>query len=262
MTTTTAPVPSTEASTGASRPSARRRAAVAVAAFLACAIPVTFTVTITAMLRDRRRSRPPLPPGDRAGAGPLRPLARRAPPARPGRVARAAAVTAAGYRHLAFVGHRRRHLARSPRAAARRASSAVVAVTGALLWAALPLRPRLRAPLRRPGPHAARPARRRRSSCRTPSTSSRSRTLRRPATTPRTRTCSTWLDGHRPSPCWRCSGRSSGGRAASSAGWPARAPSSAPLAWRRESHDVVRRGRWPSGRLLPRPATRPLPNRR
>ena len=50
MTTTTAPVPSTEASTGASRPSARRRAAVAVAAFLACAIPVTFTVTITAML--------------------------------------------------------------------------------------------------------------------------------------------------------------------------------------------------------------------
>ena len=50
MTTTTAPVPSTEASTAASRPGRGRRAAIAVAAFVSCAIPVTFTVTITGML--------------------------------------------------------------------------------------------------------------------------------------------------------------------------------------------------------------------
>ena len=167
MTTTTAPVPSTEASTGASRPSARRRAAVAVAAFLACAIPVTFTVTITAMLvtgtdADHRFHQltgqglvltalwlGALLPLVRAGWRGRRPS------------------TAAGYRHLALVGA---GIAASAVAAGggARALLAVATVTGAILWAALPLRPRLRGtvavdpvltaarPPRRGGPHAVR----------------------------------------------------------------------------------------------------------
>src|SRR5689334_21690773 len=103
MTTTTAPVPPTEVSTGASRPRARRRIAVAAAAFVSCALPVTFTVTITAMLVtgsdvDHRFHQltgkglvllalwlGSVLPLVRAGWGGRRPS------------------TAAGYRHLAFI---------------------------------------------------------------------------------------------------------------------------------------------------------------
>lgn len=143
MTTTTAPVPSTEASTGASRPTARRRAAVAAAAFVACALPVTFTVTITAMLvtgadADHRFHQltgkglvllalwlGSVLPLVRAGWRGDRPS------------------TAAGLRHLAFVAA---GIATSAVAGVggSRALVAVVAVTGAVLWAALPVRPRLR----------------------------------------------------------------------------------------------------------------------
>jgi hypothetical protein len=143
MTTTTAPVPSTEASTGASRPSPRRRVAVAAAAFIGCALPITFTVTITAMLVtgadvDHRFHQltgkglvllalwlGSVLPLVRAGWRGRRPS------------------TAVGYRHLSFIGA---GIATSAIAAGggSRALVAVVAVTGALLWAAIPLRPRLR----------------------------------------------------------------------------------------------------------------------
>ena len=143
MTTTTAPVPSTEVSTGTSRPRARRRVAVAAAAFVSCALPITFTVTITAMLVtgadvDHRFHQltgkglvllalwlGSVLPLVHAGWRGRRPS------------------TAAGYRHLAFIGA---GVITSAIAAVggSRALVAVVAVTGALLWAAIPFRPRLR----------------------------------------------------------------------------------------------------------------------
>ena len=143
MTTTTAPVPSIEVSSGASRPRARRRVAIAAAAFVGCALPVTFTVTISAMLVtgadvDHRFHQltgkglvllalwlGAVLPLVLAGWRGERPS------------------TAAGYRHLAFVGA---GVITSAVAAGggSRALVAVVLVSGALLWAALPLRPRLR----------------------------------------------------------------------------------------------------------------------
>ncbi|GAA4409633.1 hypothetical protein GCM10023168_28540 [Fodinibacter luteus] len=142
MTTTTAPVPSIEVSSGASRPSALRRVAVAAAALVSCALPVTFTVTISAMLVtgadvDHRFHQltgkglvllalwlGSVLPLIRAGWRGRRPS------------------TAVGYRHLAFIGA---GVVTSAIAAGggARVLVAVVAVTGALLWAAIPLRPRL-----------------------------------------------------------------------------------------------------------------------
>jgi hypothetical protein len=142
MTTTTAPVPSIEVSSGASRPSALRRVAVAAAALVSCALPVTFTVTISAMLVtgadvDHRFHQltgkglvllalwlGSVLPLIRAGWRGRRPS------------------TPVGYRHLAFIGA---GVVTSAIAAGggARVLVAVVAVTGALLWAAIPLRPRL-----------------------------------------------------------------------------------------------------------------------
>jgi len=143
MTTTTAPVPSTEASTGASRPSARRRAAVAVAAFLACAIPVTFTMTITAMLVTGTHADHRFHQLTGQGLvltalwlGALLPLARAGWRGR-------RPSTAAGYRHLALLGTGVAACAVAPGGGAP-VLLAVATVTGAILWAALPLRPRLR----------------------------------------------------------------------------------------------------------------------
>ena len=143
MTTTTAPVPPTEVSTGASRPSARRRVAIAAAALVSCAIPVIFTVTITGMLvtgtdADHRFHQ-------LTGQGLILTalwLGAVLPLARAGWRGRRPS-TAAGYRHLAFAGV---GIAASAVAAGggARVLVAVIAVTGALLWAALPLRPRLR----------------------------------------------------------------------------------------------------------------------
>lgn len=143
MTTTTAPVPSIEASIGVSRPSAGRRVAVAVAALAASAIPIMFTVTITAMLvtgadADHRFHQ-------LTGQGLILTtlwLGAVLPLARAGWRGRRPS-TAAGYRHLAFMGT---GLAASAVAAGggARVLLAVITVTGALLWAALPLRPRLR----------------------------------------------------------------------------------------------------------------------
>lgn len=143
MTTTTAPVPSTEAPTGASRPSGRRRAAVAVAAFLACAIPVTFTMTITAMLVTGTHADHRFHQLTGQGLvltalwlGALLPLARAGWRGR-------RPSTAAGYRHLALLGTGVAACAVAPGGGAP-VLLAVATVTGAILWAALPLRPRLR----------------------------------------------------------------------------------------------------------------------
>jgi hypothetical protein len=143
MTTTTSPVPSTEASTGASRPSVRRRVAIAAAALVSCAIPVTFTVTITGMLvtgaeADHRFHQ-------LTGQGLILTtlwLGAILPLVRAGWRGRRPS-TAAGYRHLAFAGT---GIAASAVAAGggARILMAVIVVTGTMLWAALPLRPRLR----------------------------------------------------------------------------------------------------------------------
>ncbi len=227
MTTTTAPVPSTEVSTGASRPSARRRAAVAAAALVACALPVTFTVTITAMLVDRRRRRPPLPPAHRAGPGAHGPVARCGPAAHPGRLARAAPVDRCRLPSPGLRRRRRRHLGgrrrwRRPSARRRRRGDRRPPVGGPSPAAAA-----ARHRLGRPGAHAARPARRGGAHAVRRRPARRCRTPRPPATTRRTRTCSTWPGWSRPSPCWRVLGAVvREARAASSPGWPAPARSS------------------------------------
>ena len=137
MTTTTAPVPSTEASTRASRPRRTPSCAVAAAALVACAVPVTFTVTITATPAtgadaDHRFHQ-------LTGQGLVLPalwLGAVLPLIRAGWRGRRPS-TAAGYRHLAFVGA---GIAASALAAGggARSSLAVIAVTGVLLWWALP----------------------------------------------------------------------------------------------------------------------------
>lgn len=127
-----------------SRPGRGRRAAVALTALLACALPTSFAVTISWMLvtgsdSDHRFHQVTgqglllaalwlgaLVPLVRAGWRGVRPS------------------TAAGYRHLAFVGAGVVAAAVSAGGGAR-SLLAIVAGTGALLWAALPLRPRLRA---------------------------------------------------------------------------------------------------------------------
>jgi hypothetical protein len=143
MTITTAFVPTTEASTGASRPSALRRVAVAVSAFVGCALPVTFTVTITAMLVTGTEADHRFHQLTGQGLillalwmGSVLPLVRA------GWAGRRPS-TAACYRHLAFIGA---GVVTSAVAGGggSRARGAVGAVTGALVWAAIPLRPRLR----------------------------------------------------------------------------------------------------------------------
>ncbi|GGB89970.1 hypothetical protein N798_03735 [Knoellia flava TL1] len=127
-----------------SRPGRGRRAAVGLTALLACALPTSFAVSITGMLvtgaeADHRFHQLTgqglllaalwfggLVPLIRAGWRGVRPTA------------------TAGYLHLAFVGSGLVAAAVSAGGGAR-SLLAIVAGTGALLWAALPLRPRLRA---------------------------------------------------------------------------------------------------------------------
>jgi hypothetical protein len=143
MTTTTAPVPSAEVSTGASRPGRGRRTAVALAALVSCALPVSFAVTITGMLvtgtEPDHRFHQVTGQGLVLVAlwlGALLPLVRAGwRGERPS--------TAAGYRHLALVAVGLAASALSAGGGARELM-AVVTVPGILLWAALPLRPRLR----------------------------------------------------------------------------------------------------------------------
>ncbi|MDT0212559.1 hypothetical protein Q9R29_01555 [Rothia sp. ARF10] len=126
-----------------SRPGRGRRAAVGLTALLACALPTSFAVTISWMLvtgsdSDHRFHQLTgqglllvalwlggVLPLVRAGWRGVRPS------------------TAAGYRHLAFVGAGAVAAVVSGGGGAR-FLLAIVAGTGALLWAVLPLRPRLR----------------------------------------------------------------------------------------------------------------------
>ena len=143
MTTTTAPVPSTEVSAEASRPGRGRRTAVAAAALVSCALPVSFAVTITGMLvtgtEPDHRFHQVTGQGLVLVAlwlGAILPLVRAGwRGERPS--------TAAGYRHLALVAVGVAASALSPGGGARELM-AVITVPGILLWAALPLRPRLR----------------------------------------------------------------------------------------------------------------------
>lgn len=137
--------PSTEApSTGFSRPGPARRAAVVVAALLSCALPTSFALNISAMLVTQTEADHRFHQLTGQGLvlvalwlGALVPLVlagwRGERPS-----------TAAGYRHLALVGVGLVAAAVSPGGGARELM-AVVAVPGILLWAVLPLRPRLRA---------------------------------------------------------------------------------------------------------------------
>jgi hypothetical protein len=144
-TTRTVSPPSTEAArTGSSRPGPVRRAVLVVAALLACALPTSFALSIGAMLltgtEADHRFHQLTGQGLLLAAlwlGALLPLVRAGwRGERPS--------TAAGYQHLAFVSVGLLAAAVSPGGGAR-ALMAVVTVTGALLWAALPVRPRLRA---------------------------------------------------------------------------------------------------------------------
>ncbi len=128
------------------RPSAARRAAVAVTGVLACAVPVMFTVSILGMLAtgtdaDHRFHQVTgqglvlcalwlggLVPLLRAGWRGRRPS------------------TAAGLLHLAFVGVGALCAVAAPGGGAP-ALLGVIALTGALVWFALPQRPALRVPV-------------------------------------------------------------------------------------------------------------------
>ncbi len=136
---------STEVSApAASRPGRGRRAAVALTALLACALPTSFAVSITAMLvtgaESDHRFHQLTGQGLLLAAlwlGALVPLVRAGWRGdRPS--------TAAGYRHLAVIGVGLVASAISAGGGAR-SLMVIVTLTGALVWAALPLRPRLRA---------------------------------------------------------------------------------------------------------------------
>jgi hypothetical protein len=127
-----------------SRPGRGRRTAVAVAALLSCAVPTVFAVSITAMLVTGTETDHRFHQLTGQGLvllalwlGALVPLV-----VAGWRGERPSSATA--YRHLAVVLVGSVLAVFSPGGGAP-ALLAVVAVTGALLWAALPLRPRLRA---------------------------------------------------------------------------------------------------------------------
>jgi hypothetical protein len=142
MTTTTASAQSVEAPV-ASRPSTGRRVAVVAAALVSCALPASFLVNITAMLvtgvdADHRFHQ-------LTGQGLLLValwLGALVPLVRAGWRGERPSATA-GYRHLTFVVVGVLASLMAPGGGARELM-AVVTVPGALLWAALPLRPRLR----------------------------------------------------------------------------------------------------------------------
>lgn len=127
----------------ASRPSTGRRVAVVAAALVSCALPTSFAVTISAMLvtgvdADHRFHQV-------TGQGLLLValwLGALVPLVRAGWRGERPSATA-GYRHLAFVVVGILASLLAPGGGARELM-AVITVPGALLWAALPLRPRLR----------------------------------------------------------------------------------------------------------------------
>lgn len=127
------------------RPSAARRATVAVTGVLACVVPVVFTVSITGMLLTGVDSDHRFHQLTGQGLilialwlGGLVPLLRAAWQGR-------RPSTAAGALHLAFVLIGALCAVAAPGGGAP-ALMGLIAVTGALVWLALPVRPRLRVP--------------------------------------------------------------------------------------------------------------------
>jgi hypothetical protein len=128
-------------------PSRRRRVALVAVGFLSCALPIVFTLNISRMLVVGELS------GHRfhqlTGQGLLLFLlwfAGLVPLLRAGWVGRRPS-TAAGLLHLTFVGVGLASSVAAPGGGAP-ILTGVIAVTGALVWAALPVRPRLRTGLR------------------------------------------------------------------------------------------------------------------
>lgn len=137
----------TDAEAPARRPGRLRRTAVAVTAFLACALPAVFTVNLTRMLLTG------VEPDHRfhqaTGQGLLLLalwLGSLLPLVRAGWTGRRPS-TATGLLHLTFAGTGALCAALAPGGGAPFLVGVVV-VTGALLWLAIPVRPRLRVPVR------------------------------------------------------------------------------------------------------------------
>jgi hypothetical protein len=139
--------PTSTSSTVAKPPSWLRRTAVGVTALLACALPVVFTVNITRMLvtgvEPDHRFHQATGQGLILFAlwlGALLPLVRAAWSGR-------RPSTATGLLHLAFAGSGVVCAALAPGGGAPFLVGVIV-ITGALLWLAMPLRPRLRGAVR------------------------------------------------------------------------------------------------------------------
>ena len=129
------------------RPSNRRRTAVGVTGFLACALPTVFTINLSRMLLVGELSEHRF--HQLTGQGLLLFLlwfAGLVPLLRAGWTGRTPS-TAAGLLHLTFVGVGLACSVAAPGGGAP-ILTGLIAVTGALVWAALPVRPRLRTGLR------------------------------------------------------------------------------------------------------------------
>ncbi len=146
-TNTVNPIPTTTTTTTSTRPGPGRRAALAVTGFLACALPVVFAVNLTRMLlvgeEPTHRFHQATGQGLVLCALWLVPLLALL---RAGWAGRRPS-PAAGWQHVAFT------TTGVVAAAIATGGGApylvgVIAVTGALLWAALPQRPRLLGPVR------------------------------------------------------------------------------------------------------------------
>ena len=138
----------------------------------------------------RRARGAPLPPAHRPGAPAVRALARRPGAAAPRRVVRPSSVLGRRSAPPRLRGHRRRHRCAASGGGAP-ALVGLVVVTGALLWLALPVRPRLRLPVQ-VDPLLA-PLALVAAAVRTPYVLDQIALQNAaPASTPRTRTTSTW----------------------------------------------------------------------
>ena len=147
MTTATLTPTSTSSTTAVKPPSRLRRTGVGLAAFLACALPVVFTANITRMLLTGVEPDHRFHQATGQGLilfalwiGALLPLVRAALSGR-------RPSTAAGLLHLAFAGSGVLCAALAPGGGAPFLVGVIV-ITGALLWLAMPLRPRLKVPVR------------------------------------------------------------------------------------------------------------------
>ena len=127
------------------RPSRLRRAGLVAAGFLACALPAVWTISITRMLRTASSTSTASTSSPARGCCSPR-SGSAAWSAAPRRLVRPPPVLGRRSAPPDLHGDRRRPRGRRPRRRCARPRRVVV-VTGALLWLALPVRPRLRLPV-------------------------------------------------------------------------------------------------------------------